>query len=234
MTKIVKKTAGQVVAKKSDAFLDKVRAAKVVKPLDRSAVPKKTPRLVFAFDATASREPAWDEARQITDRLFCSLPGGLDIALAVHGGNTVHTFTPFSSDARSFRDQAAGISCIAGMTRLCTILRRTIDAGGVKVLLYIGDTYEEDSAEAFALADRCKLHGIRVLILADRADAHALEVFHGIAARTDGAVLDFRAVPLKDMGDVLEAVAALAAGGRKLLEGKGTKGAQLLLSHLPK
>ena len=51
------------------------------------------PRLVFAFDATASREPAWETARQVTDALVRALPGELDVALAVHGGSRLLTFT---------------------------------------------------------------------------------------------------------------------------------------------
>src|SRR5271157_954362 len=50
------------------------------------------PRMVFGFDATASREPAWDTARQVTDALVKALPGALDVALAVHGGGRMHTF----------------------------------------------------------------------------------------------------------------------------------------------
>src|SRR6185312_7334552 len=55
-------------------------------------------RLVFGFDATASREPAWDTARQVTDALVRALPGELDVALAVHGGARLHTFTDFTAD----------------------------------------------------------------------------------------------------------------------------------------
>src|SRR6478672_1387614 len=71
------------------------------------------PRLIFAVDATASREPAWAAARQVTDALVKAMPGGLDVALAVHGGSRVHTFTGFTDDARTLRDRAAGVDCIA-------------------------------------------------------------------------------------------------------------------------
>src|ERR1700678_1894931 len=57
------------------------------------------PRLIFGFDATASREPAWDTAREVTDALFGALPGALDVALAVHGGSRLHTFTAFTANA---------------------------------------------------------------------------------------------------------------------------------------
>ena len=88
-------------------------------------VPRR-PRLVFGFDATASREPAWAMARTVTDALVRALPGELDVALAVHGGSMLHTFTEFTSDANTLRDRAAGIRCIAGTTRLLPILSRSL------------------------------------------------------------------------------------------------------------
>src|SRR6185312_5561699 len=94
------------------------------------------PRLVFGFDATASREPAWETARQVTDALVRALPGELDVALAVHGGSRLHTFTDFTADANTLRDRAAGISCIAGHTRLLPILSRSLAASGVRVVTY--------------------------------------------------------------------------------------------------
>jgi hypothetical protein len=97
-------------------------------------------RLVFGFDATASREPAWATARQVTDALVRALPGALDVALAVHGGSRLHTFTEFTANPNTLRDRAAGITCIAGHTRLLPILSRSLSSAGVRVITYIGDT----------------------------------------------------------------------------------------------
>src|SRR5271169_1312513 len=58
-------------------------------------LPATRPRLCFAFDATASRSEAWEAAKKLTDVLFQALPGQLDVALAIHGGNRVHTFTEY-------------------------------------------------------------------------------------------------------------------------------------------
>jgi hypothetical protein len=127
-------------------------------------------RLVFAVDATASRSAAWDTARAVTDTLFQALPGELDVALAVHGGSRVHTFTAFVRDPNILRDTAAGISCKTGATQLVDIMRRTADAAGVKVLLYIGDTFEEDIQEARGAADRLKAGGIRLIVLHDEPE----------------------------------------------------------------
>jgi len=116
--------------------------------LDHAEPPAETglsarPRLVFAVDATASREPAWAAARQVTDVVVKALPGELDVALAVHGGSRVHTFTAFTNDANTLRDSAAGVACEAGLTRLLPILSAGLKQPGVRVVIYIGDVFEE-------------------------------------------------------------------------------------------
>lgn len=236
MSNLAKKNTGAVATTTArSAALDKIRAARPAKPQAGTAAappPARRPRLVFAIDGTASREATWASAQRITDRMFDSIPGALDVALAVHGAGEVHTFTEFSADVARFRDQAAAVRCQAGHTRLCELMQRTLDAGGVKVMSYIGDAFEESTEEAFSLADRFRLRGIKVVVLADQADAPTLRVFRELAERTGGAVLDFRSGELGLMGEVLGAVAALAIGGRKLLEAKRTAGAKLLLGHL--
>ena len=235
MSNIAKKsgTAGSVTARST--ALDKIRAARPAKALAgtrATPVAERRPRLVFGVDATASREPAWESARRITDRMFDAIPGALDVALAVHGGNAVHTFTEFSADVAQFRDKAAAVRRDAGQTQLCELMHRTLEAGGVRVMSYIGDAFEESADEVFGLADRFKLRGIKAVMLADDVDEATLAVFREIARRTGGAVLDFRAGELELMGEVLAAVATLAIGGRKLLEGRQTRGARLLLSGI--
>jgi len=234
MSNIVKKAdSGPLVARKK--ALDKIRAARPAKPLagTRAApVAERQPRLVFGVDATASREPMWASAQRITDRMFDAIPGALEVALAVHGAGHVHTFTEFSADVAQFRARAAAVRCEAGGTRLCELMQRTLDVGGVRVMSYIGDAFEEDEGEAFGLADRFRLRGIKAIILADEADEATLQVFHEIADRSGGALLDFRSGELELMGQVLTAIAALAIGGRKLLAAKPSAGARLLLAHI--
>ncbi len=132
------------LARKSSA-LNKIRAAKPARPQAGSAsapAPARRPRLIFGLDATASREVTWDSAKRITDRMFDAIPGALDVALAVHGGNQVHTFTQFSADVAAFRRQAATVRCESGQTQMCALMARALDAGGVRVLSYIGDAFE--------------------------------------------------------------------------------------------
>ena len=195
------------------------------------------PRLVFAVDATASRAAAWEAAQKLQDRFFAAVPGELDVALAVHGGNKVHTFTPFVADATDLRRRAAKVRCRAGYTRLLDILSRTLNerAG---IVVYIGDVFEESPRKALHLANRLKLAGTRVIILreASALDLDDGEVFRSIAEITGGAVLPFDHSSLERLGELLEAVALLAVGGVELVEEKRPvmPAAELLLEHLGK
>lgn len=195
------------------------------------------PRLVFGFDATASREPAWARAREVTDALVRALPGELDVALAVHGGSRLHTFTEFTANPNTLRDRAAAISCIAGSTRLLSILSRSLVAPGIRVVTYIGDVYEESPARGRRIADAMGRAGIKLIVLHDVADWTArrdAELFLDLARRTGGCVLPFDTSASNHLRELLAAVAVYAVGGEALLEQKrhDLPGAAILLRHL--
>lgn len=206
--------------------------ARDVKKLARQAATDR-PRLVVGFDATISRQAAWDAfSKPLHDKVLRALPGELLVALAVHGGNRVHTFTPFVADAGELRDRAAGVTCRAGQTRLIEILERVARMReGVGVVLYIGDAFEEDERDARRIADVLARRQTRVIILHDGPPPAA---FGEIVDRTAGALLPFDTSALDALGALLEAVAVLAVGDVELLETKQATmpAATLLLEHL--
>lgn len=213
------------------------RSAGVTAPVPPSAAMPRRPRLIFGFDATASREPAWATARQVTDALVRALPGELDVALAVHGGSRLHTFTDFTAEPDALRDRAASITCIAGHTQLLPILARALPSPGVRVVTYIGDVFEESLARGRKLADEMGRRGIRLIVLHDTADWNArrdAELFLDLARRTGGCVLPFDASAPDRLREFLAAIAVLAVGGTALLREKRRElpGAVLLLQHL--
>lgn len=193
-------------------------------------------KMVFAFDATASRSGAWNAARRVTDALFQALPGELDVALAVHGGSRVHTFTDFLSDPAALRDRANGISCEAGGTQLVEIMERAGVIADLKVLLYIGDSFEESVEAGRKAADRLKAHGIRMIVLHDlpKENRDAAATFADLTGRTGGCVLPFDAHAPAQLREMLQAIAVLAVGGVKLLQEKrkSLPAASLLLQHV--
>jgi hypothetical protein len=211
-------------------------AALPVPPAPATETPTR-PRLIFGVDATASREPAWAAARSVTDALVRALPGELDVALAVHGGSRLHTFTPFTSNPATLRDRAAGLGCIAGYTRMLPILDRAMTEPGVRVVVYIGDVFEESLSKARRLADTMGLKSIRLFVLHDTADWTARrdgDLFADLARRTGGCVLPFDANAPDRLRDLLGAVAVYAVGGERLLHERRSAlpGATLLLEHL--
>ena len=201
------------------------------------AGPALRPRLLFAIDATASREPAWAAARQVTDALVQALPGELDVALAVHGGSRVHTFSAFTNDAATLRDRTAGITCEAGMTRLLPILSASLKQPAMRVVVYVGDVFEESIGEGRRLADEMGARGIKLIVLHDTADPAArrdAELFWDLSKRTGGCVLAFDAGASQRLRELLEAVAVYAVGGETLLEARRRElpGAVTLLEQL--
>jgi len=72
-----KSSAGDV-----DAFLRKVAATPAAKTSGVRG------RLIFAMDATASREPSWDQACQLQGEMFqeTAALGGLDVQLCYYRG----------------------------------------------------------------------------------------------------------------------------------------------------
>jgi hypothetical protein len=226
-------TAGLTAA--SNSLLATLRHAEP--PVETGAPVR--PRLIFAVDATASREPAWAAARQMTDALVKALPGELDVALAVHGGSRVHTFSAFTNSAATLRDRAAGVACEAGLTRLLPILSVSLKQPAVRVVVYVGDVFEESVSQGRRLADAMGTQGTRLIVLHDTADpaAHrAVEVFWDLARRTGGCVLPFDASAPARLRDLLSAVATYAVGGEKLLRERrhDLPGATALLEHLGK
>ena len=65
-----------------DAFLERARLTPA------QIIPGQRGRLLFAMDATASREPLWDRACHIQAQMFeqTATLGGLDIQLAYYRG----------------------------------------------------------------------------------------------------------------------------------------------------
>jgi hypothetical protein len=214
-------------------------AALLPRPPDQAAqaTTPTRPRLIFGVDATASREPAWETARAVTDALFRALPGELDVALAVHGGSRLHTFTAFTANPATLRDRAATITCHAGHTQLVPILARALAAPGVRVVTYIGDVFEESTHRARQHADAMGQRQIRLIVLHETADWTArrdAEFFHDLARRTGGCVLAFDTNAPDRLRELLAAIAVYAVGGTDLLEARRADlpAAALLLRHL--
>src|SRR5436305_10148541 len=97
-----------------DAFLAKVRS------LGPAAEAGKRGRLIFALDATMSREPMWDTACHLQADMFreAAAIGGLDIQLLYYRGISECRASNWVSQAERLAALMPAIGCRGGHTQL--------------------------------------------------------------------------------------------------------------------
>ena len=101
-----------------DAFLQKVAMTPVI------ASGGERGRLIFALDATASREPAWDQACQIQGHMFqeAASVGGLEIQMAYYRGFGEFKASEWVADPAQVVRQMTRVFCLGGQTQIAKIL----------------------------------------------------------------------------------------------------------------
>src|SRR5215475_1464496 len=92
-----------------DAFLRQLAATPAVRP-----APGARGRLLFALDATASRQPTWDVACQLQAEMFTEAAalGGLDIQLAYYRGFGEFETSRWLGDSQELMRRMIGVSCL--------------------------------------------------------------------------------------------------------------------------
>jgi hypothetical protein len=216
-----------------DAFLSELAAAPA--PQRRAG---ERGRLIFAMDATASREPTWDTAIQIQAEMFSETAalGGLEVQLAWYRGFGEFRASEWVGDSKALVARMTGVRCLAGKTQIARVLKNAIveaKRGRVGALVFVGDAMEENIDTLGELAGRLGLLGVRAFIFHEGRDATAGRAFQHIAKLTGGACCRFDASSAKQLRELLAAVAVYAAGGRAALEDYGRKkgGEVLRLTH---
>lgn len=205
-----------------DAFLDKVARTAVVK------APGTRGRLVFAMDATASREPSWDRACHIQAQMFTETDalGGLDVQLAYYRGFGDFRATGWASNSRQLLEVMTGVRCLGGHTQIAKVLDHAIretQAKSVDAVVFVGDCCEEDVDNLCHLAGRLGLLGVPVFLFHEGGEPIARSAFQQIARLTGGAYCSFDSGSAQQLRELLAAVAVFAAGGRRALEDYGAK-----------
>ncbi|WP_363348404.1 VWA domain-containing protein [Methylocystis echinoides] len=214
-----------------DAFLDKARG--VSEPSARG-------RLIFALDATMSRQPTWDVAQSIQGEMFrtTARQGGLDVQLVYFRGFSECRASRFVSQGDGLGALMARISCQAGKTQIGRVLSHALDetrARRVGALVYVGDAMEENLDHLAALAGELGLLGLKTFLFQEGDDPTVKAAFREIARLTGGAYAAFDLSAPRRLAELLGAAAAYAVGGLPELEkraGRGEAAAQLLLSQM--
>lgn len=196
-------------------------------------------RLIFALDATLSRQPTWDMACALQADMFkeAGAAGGLAIRLIYYRGLAECRATSWISDTAKLAALMSRIQCQGGHTQIGKILadaRHEASTGGVRALVFVGDAMEENLDDLCARAGELGLLQVRCFMFQEGHDAVAEQAFREIAKLTGGAFCRFDPGASAQLRDLLRAAAAYASGGRVALQrlSQASSGAAALLTQL--
>lgn len=197
-------------------------------------------RLLFAMDATMSREPTWDMALTLQGDMFTAVKevGGLDVQLIYFRGMGECRASKWVSDPDALARLMRSVACEGGLTQISKVLlhaREESSKRRISAVVYVGDSMEEDVDHLCARAGELALLGVPVFVFQEGGDETAARAFRDIARITKGAFCRFDRGSARQLRDLLTAVATYAAGGRKALlalSKQGGTGARLLLQQL--
>jgi hypothetical protein len=197
------------------AFLDKVKQAPAHGGTGRG-------QLIFALDATASRQPTWDRAAMVQGQMFIEADrlGGLDVQLVYYRGFAECRASRWVGRPAELVRLMSGVMCRAGETQIARVLRHAVKQATerrVHALVFVGDACEEGVDELGRIAGELALRGVKAFLFREGEDPKAALAFAQIAELTGGAHCRFDAGSPDQLRQLLGAVAAYAAGGRQAL-----------------
>lgn len=210
------------------AFIDKVKAA---------PPPPGEGRLIFAMDATMSRQPTWDHALSIQGGMFMEAgkARGLNVQLVYFRGFGECRASRWVNDPEALAKLMTKVDCRGGNTQIGRVLSHIkAEANSTKVsaVVYVGDAFEEQIDSVCRTAGEIGVLGPPVFMFQEGSDGTAERAFREIARLTRGAYFKLNDSAPRVLADLLSAVAAYASGGKAALERKGGTASRALLRQM--
>jgi hypothetical protein len=179
-------------------------------------------RLIFALDATASRQPTWDRACQLQGDMFAAVSGlgGLALQLVWYRGCGEFQIEPWLTDSAELQRRMTSVQCRGGLTQIGRVLEHAVCETGrhrVNALVLVGDCLEEPVDPLCHQAGQLGLLGVPAFVFQEGHDLNAALGFREIARLTRGAYCAFDAGSARQLRELLSAVAVYAVGGRPAL-----------------
>jgi hypothetical protein len=186
-------------------------------------------RLIFALDATMSRQPTWDLACRLQAEMFAEAGrvGGLEVQLVYFRGFAECRASRWACDAAGLGELMSRIRCQGGQTQILRVLEHAANETRrrpVRGVVFVGDAMEEAPDALCAKAGELALLGVPVFLFQEGADLRAETTFREMARLSRGAWCRFDQGAAHQLGALLRAVAAYAAGGRKALAALADQG----------
>lgn len=211
------------------AFLGKQRAV--------TTFAEQHPRLLFAVDATASRQPTWEIARRLQADMFRAAGDktSLAVQLCYYRGFQELRASPWLRDTQALAAAMQRVHCEGGHTQIARLLRHALQehrGTPLRALVFIGDALEESADTLCQLAGECGLLHLPLFLFQEGDDPLVRQTFQSMARLSGGAWARFDQHSAGRLAELLGAVARYATGGHAALENQSSEGARLLLQQL--
>jgi hypothetical protein len=195
------------------------------------------PRLLFAVDATASRQPTWDHATHLQQEMFhvSSKLTTLSVQLCYYRGFNEFRASRWLTDSEELARLMGQVRCEGGHTQIARLLRHAQDEhrkAAIRALVFIGDAVEETPDSLCNLAGQCGIVQLPLFLFQEGRDRHVEQTYRSMAKLSGGAYARFDSSSAQTLAGLLGAVASFATGGRAALEKRGDDSAKLLLQQL--
>jgi hypothetical protein len=164
--------------------------------------------------------------------------GGLDIQLVYFRGLSECRASAWVANGERLAELMSRIDCRGGHTQIAKVLshaRQEHARQPVQALVFVGDAMEENLDDLCQAAGELGLLGVPVFMFQEGHDAVAENAYREIARLARGAYCRFDTGAAHELGELLRAVAAYAAGGKKALaelSARQAGGARHLLAQL--
>ena len=180
-------------------------------------------RLLFAMDATASREPTWDHACHLQGQMFTATSdlGDLRVQLCHYGGFNHFKAGQWCQSGTELMQEMTRVRCLGGHTQIARVLKhaqQTHRQNRLKAVVFVGDAIEENPDELCHLAGQLGVLGLPLFMFHEGADPGVRSVFKQMAQLSHGAYAPFNLASAAELKELLSAVAVFATGGRAALE----------------
>jgi hypothetical protein len=175
-------------------------------------------RLIFAVDATMSRQPTWDAATEIQSDMFevAQSIGGLGVQLVYFRGRGEFEVSEWTTNPAALAGRMRGVGTRSGFTQLRRVLAHAVEEARrtkVGALVYVGDCFEENPDVVANEAGALALLGVPAFMFHEGDEPNAATVFREIARLTHGVYARFDSGSARQLRDLLRAAAVYAAGG---------------------
>lgn len=185
-------------------------------------------RLIFAVDATMSRQPTWDSAVEIQSDMFevAQSIGGLAVQLVYFRGRGEFEASEWTTTPSALAARMRHVSTRSGFTQLRRVIAHAAqEARRTKVgaLVYVGDCFEENPDVVAKEAANLSLLGVPAFMFHEGDDPAAASIFKDVARLTKGVYARFDSGAARQLRDLLRAAAVYAAGGNVALKDYGDK-----------